>query len=181
MPADMKHTIVETYMEMVRKGNVDKITVKALIEECHISRQTFYYHFRDIMDVLEWSFRMVVERLVQRTLKAEGAEEAIRIFVSSTVENHQMIEKLMNSQRRREIEQLMTDAVETYLRELARYKNPDLTVNVSNMEVTLHFISCGIIGVLLKYGGMPQVDTEKLSKQLFQILAREIPERENEK
>lgn len=180
MPADMKHIIAETYLEMIRKGNVDKITVKALIEECHISRQTFYYHFRDIMDVLEWTFRMVTESLVQRTLKAKGEEEAIEIFVSSTVENYPMIEKLMKSQRRREIELLMIDAVETYLRELALHKNPDLTVNFSNMEVTLYFIACGMIGVLLKYGGMPQADSKKLAGQIRHILVRTLRGKEKE-
>ena len=53
MPVDMKNVLADTFAEMVKQGNVDKITVKALIEECHISRQTFYYHFQDIMDVLE--------------------------------------------------------------------------------------------------------------------------------
>ncbi len=175
MPADMKSTIAATYMQMIKKGNVDKITVKALIEECHISRQTFYYHFQDIMDVLEWSFRQVTKRLVERTLEAEGPQEAVRIFVSSTVDSYPMMNKLMESQRRKEMELLMIDAVETYLRELARYKNPNLTVNFSNMEITLRFIACGMLGVLLKYGGMPQVDTERLSAQLYQILTREIP------
>ena len=57
MPVDMKAVIAGTYLQLVQHGNVDKITVKALIDACHISRQTFYYHFRDIMDVLEWSIQ----------------------------------------------------------------------------------------------------------------------------
>ena len=32
MPVDMKGVIAETYMAMIKKGNVDKIPVKALIE-----------------------------------------------------------------------------------------------------------------------------------------------------
>lgn len=38
--------------ENSQRKNVDKITVKALIDKCRISRQTFYYHFQDIMDVM---------------------------------------------------------------------------------------------------------------------------------
>ena len=49
--------IVNTFTKMVEAGKTDKITEKALIKECHISRQTFYYHFHDIMDVLEWTFK----------------------------------------------------------------------------------------------------------------------------
>lgn len=177
MPVDMKGVIAETYMAMIKKGNVDKITVKALIEECHISRQTFYYHFQDIMDVLEWSCRQVTERLVQETLKAESPGAAIRTFVSFTVDNYPMLKKLMDSQKRSQIESLLLDTAEAYLRELVRYKNPDLSMNYSDMEVTLRFIACGMIGVLLKYSGSPQVDKEKLAVQLQQILLRGIPEK----
>ena len=41
MPADMKTIIADTFAQMIRKGDIDKITVKNVIEECHISRQTF--------------------------------------------------------------------------------------------------------------------------------------------
>ena len=50
-------------------------------------------------------------------------------------------------------------------------------MNYSDMEVTLRFIACGMIGVLLKYSGSPQVDKEKLAVQLQQILLRGIPEK----
>jgi AcrR family transcriptional regulator len=35
---------------------IDEITVKHLSEVCSINRQTFYYHFRDIYDLLTWVF-----------------------------------------------------------------------------------------------------------------------------
>lgn len=57
MPVDMKTIIANTFMDMFRQGNVDKITVKQLIDACHVSRQTFYYHFQDILHVMEWSIR----------------------------------------------------------------------------------------------------------------------------
>lgn len=57
MPVDMKTIIANTFMDMFRQGNVDKSTVKQLIDACHVSRQTFYYHFQDILDVMEWSIR----------------------------------------------------------------------------------------------------------------------------
>ena len=40
---------------MVKKP-VNKITVRELIEECDINRQTFYYHFDDIYDLMKWMF-----------------------------------------------------------------------------------------------------------------------------
>lgn len=86
MPVDMKAMIAGTYLQLVQHGNVDKITVKALIDACHISRQTFYYHFRDIMDVLEWSIQRETARLVEETLQVEGMGQALKLFISFAVE-----------------------------------------------------------------------------------------------
>lgn len=48
-------------MEISKTKSVDKITVKDLVEACHISRQTFYYHFQDIIEVIEWSVEQAFE------------------------------------------------------------------------------------------------------------------------
>ena len=75
MPIDMKNIISETFMTMVQKKGIDKITVKALIDACNISRQTFYYHFQDIMEVIEWS----MERATQKMLAAQPGNGIARI------------------------------------------------------------------------------------------------------
>ena len=62
MSTNMKNVIAETFFAMVKEKGVDKITVKDLVENCHISRQTFYYHFQDILDVVEWSARRGIQR-----------------------------------------------------------------------------------------------------------------------
>lgn len=47
MPVDVKQVIAETFAGLLEHKNVEKITVKELVDACHISRQTFYYHFQD--------------------------------------------------------------------------------------------------------------------------------------
>ena len=51
MPVDVKQVIAETFAGLLEHKNVEKITVKELVDACHISRQTFYYHFQDTMEV----------------------------------------------------------------------------------------------------------------------------------
>ncbi len=87
MPVDMKLLIAETFGKLAQRGNIDKITVKALIEECHISRQTFYYHFQDIMDVLEWSVRRQTQALLEQSLAEKDLHSALQIFISFTVQH----------------------------------------------------------------------------------------------
>ena len=89
MPIDMKNIISETFIDMVRQKGLDKITVKALIEACNISRQTFYYHFQDIMDVVEWSVAKSAQNMLSRSLEAESPEKALEVFITSAAEKRQ--------------------------------------------------------------------------------------------
>lgn len=66
LPVNMKEAIAKAFMEISKTKSVDKITVKDLVEACHISRQTFYYHFQDILEVIEWSVEQAFERVLER-------------------------------------------------------------------------------------------------------------------
>ena len=40
--------------KFLKKKPFDKITIADLTEDCGISRMAFYYHFKDIYDLVEW-------------------------------------------------------------------------------------------------------------------------------
>lgn len=174
MPADMKEMIAETYARMIRQGDIDKITVKALIEECHISRQTFYYHFQDIMDVLEWMMRQTTQELAEKSLQAEDMRSALQIFVSFSAEHFPMLRKLMNSHRRAQIERLLIDSASAYLNKIAQAQQHTISVNYADLDVLLRYNACGLVGVLLSYCERSDLDQDRLTLQLEKIISGEL-------
>ena len=97
MPVDMKMVISSTFMSMARQKGIDKITVKALIEACNISRQTFYYHFQDIYSLLQWMLEQeaidVVKNFDLVVDTEEGMTQLIAVlkscrFISVSVIQH---------------------------------------------------------------------------------------------
>ncbi len=55
--------IVETTMRLVEQKTVKKITVRDIVEVCGITRNTFYYYFHDIYEVLELALAAGFERI----------------------------------------------------------------------------------------------------------------------
>ena len=45
--------IIDTFENMPERMPLEKITVTALIKECNIGRNTFYYHYEDIYVLLD--------------------------------------------------------------------------------------------------------------------------------
>lgn len=99
MPVSMKRTIAEAFLTLARQKAVDKITVKDLVEECHISRQTFYYHFQDLLEVLEWTFQQMTQQTLERSLRADTPQAALRAFFEGAMEHRALIDKLLHSQK----------------------------------------------------------------------------------
>ena len=64
MSENTKIKISDGLIRLIEKENGNRITVTSLIKACGISRQTFYYHFKDMDDVLEWSAARVTDELV---------------------------------------------------------------------------------------------------------------------
>ena len=120
MPLDVKAAVADALLELIRRKDADKITVKDLVEVCGISRQTFYYHFKDIVDVVEWAAQQGVQRLVRESLNAATPQEALGVFVDFAVESQPLVQRLLNSQRREAIERIMVDATRTYLADSLR-------------------------------------------------------------
>ena len=65
MAVDMKEIIAEAAGRLIRERKVKKLTVKDIVEECNITRQTFYYHFEDIPDLLRWVLKKGAEHVMK--------------------------------------------------------------------------------------------------------------------
>ena len=75
-------------MQLLEGESLDKITVRDIVEECEINRNTFYYHYSDIYDLLDDVFRVETEKFMsedvdENTTFGEEYERAAR-FVLST-------------------------------------------------------------------------------------------------
>ncbi|MBR2011242.1 MAG: TetR/AcrR family transcriptional regulator C-terminal domain-containing protein [Clostridia bacterium] len=53
MPSFTKKAIIDAFMHQASKKPLEKITVRDVVDDCGINRNTFYYHFQDIFAVLE--------------------------------------------------------------------------------------------------------------------------------
>ena len=72
----MKYRLADSVKECMRTTPVDKITVKNIVEECGTTRQTFYRHFLDKYDLINWYFDKLVQvsfdRMGQGTTVYDG-------------------------------------------------------------------------------------------------------------
>ena len=78
MEKDMKKQIAEASRELLFEDQVKKLTVKAIVDKCKITRQAFYYHFEDIPDLLKWILDQASSQLEKEIFEQEDEEKVLK-------------------------------------------------------------------------------------------------------
>ena len=174
MAIDTKQMITEKLFELLSREKSENVTVKRLVEECGISRQTFYYHFKDIIDVMEWGCRQALKDDLETGLKAESPREAITVFVTNTVNRRAAVSHLLASPHGSDFLQLMQKTVKTYLWEMFGRMFPNSRLSVADNEAVLDFFTRGITGLILGNYSKRNLDTDALVDQIDRLLSGEM-------
>ena len=53
MLVQTRERIIRAFYELEKVKHIDKITIKDIVEQCGLTRKTFYYYFRDIYDLMD--------------------------------------------------------------------------------------------------------------------------------
>ena len=72
-----KNALAASLKKLLSKKELSKITITNITEECGVNRQTFYYHFKDIYDLLEWIF---TNEVVKKNRKRNNNKKLARKF-----------------------------------------------------------------------------------------------------
>ena len=174
MPLNMKSTIANAFMTLSKTKEVDKITVTDLVKACHISRQTFYYHFQDILEVIEWSVQQVFQEILARRMDTDAPEDTLRTFIESSSEADVLLKKLLHSQRREQIETIFVNAVRSYLQEVLNRQELKSDLPLADAKIMLDFCTYGIVGLLLENCGKKSLDKEKMANQMVRLISKRI-------
>lgn len=49
-----KWKLAEALKKLMKEKSLHKITIQDIVEESGLTRQSFYYHFHDICEIIEW-------------------------------------------------------------------------------------------------------------------------------
>ncbi len=176
MSVDVKRLIAETLIKLLQAKRLEKITVKELVDACGISRQAFYYHFQDILDVVEWWAQETNKRLVSASLKAGNARDAFTVVLDFVIQSSGVVKNLLESRWRDQIEQLLGNTIFGYLSETLRRVQRGVPVSPADLEAYLHFCSYGFTGLMLEYTSKGNLDRDAMAEQMYRIFLQVFPE-----
>ena len=69
-----KRALEQSLKNLLLQKPITKITINDIAEDCGINRMTFYYHFKDIYDLVEWSCEEDARKAIEGNILTDEIE-----------------------------------------------------------------------------------------------------------
>lgn len=137
-----KRSIINSFIEMRSKKDIEKITVKELCEKAQINKSTFYSHYHDIYDLSEQLETEVVNSIIEQMNHPEYVLEKPELFTQELYAGHMarraMIDILFSGTR----SNVLIHKIEKSIKELVFAKYPEYQNDVAK-NITLTYCIYG--------------------------------------
>jgi len=170
-----KEALADSLEKLLNARTLDKITVKDVVEDAGVNRQTFYYHFRDIYDLIQWIFEQKTTEVLNQAEEAADLHASFIRIILAIREERDLILNTFRSMGRDYLENYMFSTVERLLRPALENDPLCAQVDQADRDFVLRFYCNALVGVLEDWmrQGM-RGEAEPLAGQLCRVMDGEI-------
>ena len=171
-----KKAIMLSLLELLKTMSIDKVTVKDICDECEINRNTFYYYYKDIYDVLNSIFMQEIEENLRDVAKDDSFYEKYSKAASLLAQYKDVVIHVYNSKNRdiitNYLEKMTAEVVKSYIARKSEGQN----ISEKDLEFMSYFYGYAIIGSTYKWieSGM-QADFEHFIGKIAESIDATLP------
>lgn len=151
MQKDTKKLIFDTFIELLRKKPFDRITVKDIVDTCEINRNTFYYYYSDIYDLLEEVFTRELNKLVDAHKDGKSWAEAFIKIAYVAYDNKRIINNICSSRSFDYLLNYMHKVCEKIMIELVQHIAEGMNCPDEDIEFIASFYEYAFEGVIAEW------------------------------
>ena len=95
-----KKAIRDSFVKLLEERPLKQISVRDIVESCGINRNTFYYHYQDIPQLLEAIVSEEAEQLVTAHPEFDSMESCLSTIIDFAMENKTLVMHIYKSVNR---------------------------------------------------------------------------------
>ena len=165
-----KELLTDTFWELLEEKAYSKITVNDIVSRCDVNRNTFYYHFQDIYDLLDWTLQEDIHRLIVNEIDLDNWEESITALFAYMQANRLLILNAFHSLERDTLEREVFKLLSPLLHRLFSAQSGFDRLCEADQDFIVSVYGLGIAGLLLRWIGTNMLaPPEPLIRQLYRL------------
>lgn len=174
MAVDMKEIIAQETRTLLFDKKVKKLTVKDIVDACHITRQAFYYHFADISELLKWMLEQTGNELFVEYENSDDMEEQIRRFLTVAVNAQPVLKKGLESNYGNELKELLMQSMQDLFCRLVRKQGALQEYTPFEQEFMARYHCQAIMGILQSWTDEDTQNMDQIVHAVFLAMSKGI-------
>lgn len=146
-----EEAIIASFWELLEKKPYNKITVKDIVELCQVNRNTFYYHFQDIPELLERIIKKNVDEVINGCERFDAPVDCLAPLINSILKRKAAFLHIYHSVHREfflnELNKLTLYCVKEYIDTATQ----DFTISPENKKLLIRFYKSALVGITLDW------------------------------
>ena len=147
----VKKMLANTLKELMNEKPLTKITVQDLTKKCGISRQTFYNHFHDIYELVEWIYLNEAHITLGENISYENWQDALEALFQYMDDNRNFVLNTYRSVSKENVERLLQREVERFLTDLIFNEINVSGAEAEQVQFSIEFYTYALVGVGLDW------------------------------
>ena len=143
-----KQAFADALRKLLEQKPFAKISVSHICEECGMNRKSFYYHFKDIYDLLEWIFANEVVKKIEKETTIKNWQENFKYVLDYMLENKKFIIKTYNSLSRKTLLDFLFKQYNTIFIDIINDVSKNYNITKENKIFIANFYKYGFAGVI---------------------------------
>lgn len=158
MSQTTKRALEASLKHLLLKKPLDKITINDIAEDCGINRMTFYYHFKDIYDLIEWSCVEDAARALEGKKTYDTWQQGFLQIFEAVLANKPFIMNVYHSVSREQVELYLYKLTFNLLIGVIEEKAAGMAVSDEDKKFIADFYKYAFVGIMLEWirGGMKE-------------------------
>ncbi len=166
-----KEALGAALKELLAEKPIEKITIKDIVSICGVNRQTFYYHFNDVYDLLEWVFEEDANWVLPKEVVYEHWRDDVMVFFDYLRDNSAFALRVYNSNTRTYMLRFYKRKLKECITSFAVIASRGMNIDHEDFEFCVEYYSNQVIGLISQWldNGMrlpPEITRERFLKAL---------------
>ena len=171
MSQTTKKALAASLKKLLSEKPLDKITVTDIAEDCQVNRQTFYYHFQDIYDLVEWIYTSEATEAIAGQKTYDTWQQGFLHTFQYAQENRAFVTRTYHSISREHLERYLYHETYQLLAGVVEEKAQGMAVRDEDKAFIANFYKFGFVGLMLEWiGGGMKEEPKALIHRLEQFI-----------
>ena len=146
-----KRALEQSLKNLLLQKPLHKITISDIADDCGINRMTFYYHFKDIYDLVEWSCQEDAAKALAGKKTYETWQQGFEQIFEAVLANKPFIMNVYHSVSREQVENYLYKLTYDLLEGVVEEQAAGMSVRPEDKAFIANVYKYAFVGLMLDW------------------------------